>query len=549
MGVAVLTIVVSVLAGTLLALWPQKNAGWMGPLRTFGFAAALSVALLHMVPESIEAIGGWAVLALGLGLVLPALLGNLGSALWRAGHASAEPRHLELEAGYAGLLVHKVGDGLALGVYAGDLHRTGAAHGFAAALAAHIVPVVAIVVLTFDSVRGRGSALLRALGLALAGLLGVFLTRSVALGDMAVAQGWLSAIAAGMLLHVVAHDLHVDLPQTPLARGVDAVVAFLGLLVSVWGGEAHGAHDEGAPAVASLLDTLAKWALPVTALLVLGCFVGAACALFAQSRPPSTRLRRLTVRLSSMFAPEAVICSLGLVTMGFGLIHSIFALLLAAVLAPAHEALPDERQPDDAPKGLPRYLAAVDARLLGAGGSTLVGVVLAALVQTSLGGPVATGSGLQELVWITVVAVPGYFCAPAAVPVAAVLVNQGLAPGIALAGLLLGPSLAGVGGTLVKAGRVWRPLARLFALSIPVWAGFVASTSIAAFGSGGALHLATGTLGQILGTLAGLLVLRVAFRASFRGFLLRAGGRPALRGDDSHHGHVHGAFGAEGPLG
>ncbi len=116
-----------------------------------------------------------------------------------------------------------------------------------AALAAHIVPVVAIVVLTFDSVRGRGSALLRALGLALAGLLGVFLTRSVALGDMAVAQGWLSAIAAGMLLHVVAHDLHVDLPQTPLARGVDAVVAFLGLLVSVWGGEAHGAHDEEPP--------------------------------------------------------------------------------------------------------------------------------------------------------------------------------------------------------------------------------------------------------------------------------------------------------------
>src|SRR5687768_10994431 len=196
MGVAVLTIVVSVLAGTLLALWPQKNAGWMGPLRTFGFAAALSVALLHMVPESIEAIGGWAVLALGVGLVLPAFLGNVGSALWRAGHASAEPRHLELEAAYAGLLVHKVGDGLALGVYAGDLHRTGT-HGFAAALAAHIVPVVAIVVLTFDSVRGRGSALLRALGLALAGLLGVFLTRSVALGDMAALQGWLSAIAAG----------------------------------------------------------------------------------------------------------------------------------------------------------------------------------------------------------------------------------------------------------------------------------------------------------------------------------------------------------------
>ena len=69
------------------------------------------------------------------------------------------------------------------------------------------------------------------------------------------------------------------------------------------------------------------------------------------------------------------------------------------------------------------------------------------------------------------------------------------------------------------------------------------------FGSGGALHLGTGPWGQILGVAAGLLVLRVAFRASFRGFLLHAGARPASPGGASHHGHAHGAFGVAGPLG
>jgi hypothetical protein len=230
---------------------------------------------------------------------------------------------------------------------------------------------------------------LRAAGLALAGLLGVFLTRSVALGDMAVAQGWLSAIAAGMLLHVVAHDLHVDLPQTSWARGVDAVVAFLGLMVSVWGGETHGGHEEGA--VVRLLDTLATWALPVTSLLVAGCLVGAAFELWAQSRPTSTRIRGVMVRLASMFAPEAVIASLGLVGLGFGLIHAIFALLLAWALASAREVPQEEVAPKDSREGLSRYLAAVCARLLGAGESTVVGVVLAALVQSSLRSPILAG--------------------------------------------------------------------------------------------------------------------------------------------------------------
>lgn len=548
MGVAVLTIVVSVLAGTLLALVPQKNAGWMGPMRTFGFAAALSVALLHMVPESIEAIGGWAVPALGLGLMLPALLGGLGNLLWRAGHASLEPRHVELEAGYAGLLVHKVGDGLALGVYAGDLHRTGAAHGFAAALAAHIVPVVAIVVLTFDSVRGRGSALLRALGLALAGLLGVFLTRSVTLGDMAIAQGWLSAIAAGMLLHVVTHDLHVDLPQSPGARAIDSFVAVLGLLVSVWAGEAHAGHEEGAPPVSALLGILATWALPVTLLLVCGCLMGAAFSLSTRRDAQATGLRRLLAGASRTFAFEAVVMTFGLFGLGLGSVHLVLALLLGLALPLQHEPQADESSPspdsESSRRGFTRYLAVLDARLLRVGGGTLVGVILAALVQTSLSGPIGSGFGWRELFWVALLAAPGYFCPTAAAPVGAVLVGQGLSPGLALGGVLLGPCLAGLAHT----GRPARPLALIAALAIPVLAAVLA-TPLAHLGSGSVLHACHAGVGLALGGTAALVVLRLVFRAGFRGFLLGPRARPGGPLESMHHGHAHGVGRDSGSLG
>lgn len=558
MGVAVLTIVASVLSGTLLALVPQKNAGWMGPMRTFGFAAALSVALLHMVPESIEAIGGWAVPALGLGLILPALLGAAGSALWKAGHASAEPLHVELEAGYAGLLVHKVGDGLALGVYAGDLHRTGAAHGFAAALAAHIVPVVAIVVLTFDSVRGRGSALLRALGLALAGLLGVFLTRSVTPGDMATAHGWLSAIAAGMLLHVVAHDLTVDLPTSPLGRTVDFVVATLGLLVSVWGGEAHGAHEHGQPAV-DLLHVLGHWALPVTVLLVAGSLLAALVTSRTRTNGPASGARRVAVFLSSTFVVEAAVLSLGLLGWELGLVYVACALVLAVASGLFARGAPSERtsaraeaahaeamhSEDGAPQArLGRAVAAVDARLLGAGGSTLLAVLLAALVQTSLDGAFGPELQLRDLPWGLLVAAAGYFCPPAALPVAAALLAEGLAPGVALAGVLLGPALGWLSGRWPPAARPRASTSRwLVALGVPALAGLLASW-LGGPVAGNVVHADPGTGSALLGAVAALLVLRIVLRVGFRGFLAQS-----PLGSGLHTGHAHAHGGASGSLG
>src|SRR5690606_12293237 len=114
--------------------------------------------------------------------IAPELLSKLGTFLWRAGHETsggASRRDIALEASYFGLLAHRVGDGIGLGAYTGELFASSARAGVVTALAAHAVPVVAIVVLTFDSVRGRGSALKRAAGLALASIVGVFIARAV----------------------------------------------------------------------------------------------------------------------------------------------------------------------------------------------------------------------------------------------------------------------------------------------------------------------------------------------------------------------------------
>jgi hypothetical protein len=82
-----------------------------------------------------------------------------------------------------------------------------AALGVLLALAAHIVPVTTVMVLAFVSLRGRGSALFRAAGLAVATMAGVVAA------ELALDQGpkdvspWVSALVAGLLLHLVAPSI------------------------------------------------------------------------------------------------------------------------------------------------------------------------------------------------------------------------------------------------------------------------------------------------------------------------------------------------------
>src|SRR5690606_16790954 len=108
---AFLIIILSVVFGTLLALVPKGHASWMGPMRTFALTAALSVVVLHLLPEALAGVGAVAIVIFLLGLFTPELLGKLGAFLWRAGREGdrgGNARDLALEASYFGLLLHRV---------------------------------------------------------------------------------------------------------------------------------------------------------------------------------------------------------------------------------------------------------------------------------------------------------------------------------------------------------------------------------------------------------------------------------------------------------
>jgi hypothetical protein len=213
--------------GLLLGLASDGTSRLVGPLRTFAFAAALTVALTHLLPEALQELGAPGLLVFAGASVLPAWGKLLRSFMGGSDHGHGRA---VLGAGYAGLLVHHVGDGLGLGAYS-ELPGGAAAHAdVLVALAVHTVPLVAVVTLAFGSQRGRRAAVERALGLAGASVLGVLLSGSVPSALAESMSAWIAAGVAGLLLHVVTHDLGRDLPRSPRARAVDFVAAALGLV-------------------------------------------------------------------------------------------------------------------------------------------------------------------------------------------------------------------------------------------------------------------------------------------------------------------------------
>jgi hypothetical protein len=312
--------VAAVALGLLLGLVPAGKAGLIGPLRTFALAAALTVVLTHLLPEALEELGASAVLLVAAAAALPAwwrLLTGVGTHTHSGGHAG-------LIAGYLGLLVHHVGDGIGLGAYA-TLPGGARAHvDVLLALAVHTVPLVAVVTFAFRAVSGTRAALLRAGGLALASVSGVVLSAFVADGEAHRFSAWIAAGVAGLLLHVVTHDLGRDLPATSAGRGIDFVAAVAGVAVSLLGGGEHGVHGH------VHLDVLGKAAVEGVPALVL------AYALVALLlRLTEGRALRLIARFSGpALAIDGVFLALSLAGFRFALFVLASALVIAWVSKP-----------------------------------------------------------------------------------------------------------------------------------------------------------------------------------------------------------------------
>jgi zinc transporter ZupT len=199
---------VAVFLGAWLALGPREGAAVVRPIRLIAIAAAAVVIAVHLLPEAYHELGFWAVLGFAAGLAVPTVTERVGALFSkRSGGGKDGGAVAGLEIAYAGLVVHRFGDGLSMGAYSRTEHGAWAQAEVVLALAAHIVPVTTVMMLALVAVRGRRAALVRAALLAASTMAGVVVAGVVVAGGPRELSPWISAVVAGLLLHIVVHDM------------------------------------------------------------------------------------------------------------------------------------------------------------------------------------------------------------------------------------------------------------------------------------------------------------------------------------------------------
>jgi hypothetical protein len=219
----------SVAAGAVLGLLAPGRGRWLDAIRTFAIVSAVAVVVGRLIPDAISGAGPWVLVAVAVAFVAPWLIERAAQEDPEHDHSSTKG----LELSYWGLMLHKLGDGLALGTFTGEAHA-GHHHGDTlTAIAAHSVPVTALITLAFTAAHGRASGIRRAIGLALIGTLGVMLAQRTSLGSWTGGEPWIEAVVSGLLLHVVTHDWahEHERPALPGWPQVIAIAAGIGVLL------------------------------------------------------------------------------------------------------------------------------------------------------------------------------------------------------------------------------------------------------------------------------------------------------------------------------
>jgi len=497
--IALIIAAASIVGGSVLALLPTRRSQILGPIRTFGLTASASVVVLHLLPEVYEARGALGLLAFLAALLAPSALGSVRRVA-TSSHSDKNAEWVTLRIAYLSLLVHSVADGIALSAYSGHMHDGRPHYDVLVALSAHTVPVAAVMTLTVRDFRGVRLALFSALGLWIATSVGVIGAGLVPYAVVEGASAWVGAVVAGLLLHVVTHDLGGHAPIRPLERAVDLVAATAGIGVGLLSGDAHSHLSEARGMGPTLAHALLEITLKTAPLLLLGLALGAFVQTF-RSRIPSGWLgargavqsgvrgvlaglslpiaggkllgiaRALDERGASVvfvtafmlatpvLGLETLALTLGLlgwelagVRLGAAIAIALGAALLVGVFARPSSGEASERSslelvPRASPSALRRFGESFEALFQPIGAWMLLGIVAAAFVEALVPAraavPVETplGNAWVEIAVVTLLSVPSFICAPAAIPLGAVLVTKGISLGAVLAGLLLGPAI------------------------------------------------------------------------------------------------------------
>lgn len=419
---ALLVAVLSVLLGAALSFAPGASRGLLGYMRTFATLAAVAVVVTHLLPEALHTLGPLAILLFLGGWFAPALAHFVGQR-----STAGRPASAVLEAGYWGLVVHHVADGIGLGTYSRLPAAKGSHVDVIVALAAHTVPLIAVISLAYRSTFGARSAVVRSLGLALASVFGIALSSLVAAPTIEGFAPIIAAVAAGLLLHVVTHDLTEDPPLTLAARTLDLGVAALGVAVSLLGAE-------GSSEFARRLGALAHRTSVIVLLDLLFVTIGLVVRI---GEAKAGRIRPLT----SEDSPLLTFFLLGFPAGVLQWVLSSIAFQPISAEAALPDSLRDTRRGEHRRSGLGAYASEALARR---GPWLILGLLGGALLQSApSSGLVHHYAGtLPELAAVTLIANVTAVAAPAAVLMALGLSALGLSPGAVLLFAILGPLLA-----------------------------------------------------------------------------------------------------------
>jgi hypothetical protein len=473
---ALASMVAAVAAGAALAL---AGAGprTLAPLRAFALAAVIATVAVHLLPEAIADGGGAVLIGFAIALAVPGVVARIANLAAGRGRA-ARGHRLAAELAYASLLLHKITDGIAVGaaVAPGQPHHWDVV----VAVAGHTLPMAAVVAVAYRAHPRQ--AWLRALGLAVAIGVGALVADAAARTAFAQLAPWLTAIAAGLLLHVVTHDL-----PSGLARGaVDRVAELAGLIAGAALPVAVGWFDDDASPTAlparilevaravapALVVGLIATAILQTAIrdrlvararhrlggAIRGALYGAAapgCACAALATAASVRRRGgiVAAAIATALAAPALGVDLALVTAvlfgGAFAAARILGTLIAAIAAgaiggraAAGQVAAAEPDADVLLHGSPvhRFTTALDELITHAAPWTVAALFGAALVASVPShGPMPA---FLAVILAGLLAVTGRVAATATAPVAAALIAAGLPPGYALAAMVAGPVLA-----------------------------------------------------------------------------------------------------------
>lgn len=425
LALAVAIAIAAVVLGLGLGLFQGASRRLLGPLRTLALAAVVGVSGLHLLPEALGGLGLVGVAVFALGLAIPRWIGR-GK---HAGHGGG----VGLEIGFVGLLIHHLGDGLALGVYSRMDAEVGYAHGdVLMALVLHTVPLVAVVSAGYARARGRKSAVAHSLALAAASVAGILVTELIPETLVDRVEAWIAAGVAGLLLHGMSHDLTEDLPHRPRERVLDALAAAGGLLTGYIGAilDAGGGHSKGL--VNTIGAELAEKGRAAALPLVLGLVLSALLPrLFAGRGKPG---HAAPAPFARGFELEAHLLGVALLGWRYLWVLPIWATGVALSRLRRN----DDSSREHAREGL--FVERVDGTTAWAFSGLGVAAVLGSALSESALAPLGIGGALCAVV-LLVIALPIH--AVLAPFLAATLVQKGLWPAAGILLCALGPLFAG----------------------------------------------------------------------------------------------------------